>query len=227
MANKKTLKKKNSKKGGNKKKKVFLERKLLMTDEQFKEYLLENYVDKDGNKISDRTLISSEKFMLDTGLFSIDEVTGLKIPCSLGNISYWKTKLNLQEYDVYLYHKNKTKRIKEEYSVWSNKTVHRVKKARVTNIYDMEIEKEIIIEYCGFPEVYKNYSPQVVRESAEELWEMLGLDVKDQFLKMKQKLTQRKNERNKIKEKENNKEKIRKEKLKGKNLMEQKKKESE
>lgn len=197
-------------------------RKLKMSESEFREYLINNYVDEDGNKVSDRVLISSEKFIQDTGLYKIDKITGLIKPCSLGNISYWKSKLDLKEYDIYKHHKYVTGKIASyvEYEDWSNKAIKGRKKNKTICVskrayesknYNEKNERLLLIRVCGFPEHFENYTVEQVRQLALELWEDLGLDAREELLRVQESVitkTKRDNLREKLKVKDKRKEQL-------------------
>lgn len=150
-------------------------KKLKITEREFKIYLLENYIDENGNKISDRELWSKPSFFEYTGMYSIDKYTKEKKIISTGSISYWKSKLNLKEKDVFLYHKNVTKKIDKnvDYDKWSKLNNKGHKKI---NIYNENTIKRNLIKYVGLSNSYNKYSPKKIQEIVFRFWESMGLD---------------------------------------------------
>ena len=87
-----------------------MKNKLKISEHDFKNYLLNHYVDEEGNKVSDRVLWSTQEFFDYTGMYAVNKFTEERQICSTGTISYWKKKLELKEEDIYDYHKNITKK---------------------------------------------------------------------------------------------------------------------
>ena len=101
--------------------------KLKMTHEQFRQYLLDHYLDENNWKIPERKLVCMPDFMEDTGLYKIDYKTKFKTPVSMGTMAYWKKILNLRDYDIYRYHRDVTKRITIDYEEWTNSRIRNKK----------------------------------------------------------------------------------------------------
>lgn len=170
--------------------------KLKMTSEQFKQYLLDNYLDENNNKISERKLINMPKFMEETGMYKLDTRTGVRTPISMGTIAYWKNKLNLKDYDIYKYHRDVTKRITIDYEDWtqSSRRLNREKKIKKgvlkdTVVYTPELEKEKLIKECSFPKHFVNYTLERLRNLAFELWEDMGLNPVDELTRIQKDIT--------------------------------------
>lgn len=170
--------------------------KLKMTHEQFRQYLLDHYLDEDNNKIPERKLVCTQEFMEDTGLYKIDYRTKFKTPISMGTMAYWKKILNLKDYDIYKYHRDVTKRIIIDYEEWTiskirNKKPKKLKKGilKDTVIYTPELEKEKLIRECSFPKHFINYSLERLRKLAFELWEDMGLDPVKELAKAQKDIT--------------------------------------
>lgn len=167
--------------------------KLKCSEKELREYLLDKYVDKMGYKVSDRRMMGDEVLMELTGWFRIDELTGKKLPSSPGTISYWKRKLGLLEYEVFIYHRDVTGRIKQDcdFLLWCNKLFKGKVKAPEREIkrkgknsvavYNQKTEQKLIMDVCGFPNHFENYTPQRVRDLACELWIEMGLDPKEEL----------------------------------------------
>lgn len=170
--------------------------KLKMTTEQFKQYLLDHYLDEENNKISERRLINMSSFMDDTGMFKLDTRTGVKTPISMGTIAYWKKKLNLKDYDVYKYHRDVTKRITIGYEEWtkSSKRLNKNKKmgrgglSKIL-IYTPELEKEKLVKECSFPKHFINYTLERLRNLAYELWEDMGINPVEELTRIQKDIT--------------------------------------
>lgn len=152
-----------------------IKRKLKISCEELRNYLLEHYIDDEGEKISDRTLWGSEEFMEYTGLYKEDLFTDKKLPVSLGTVSYWKKKLNILEEDVFSYHQIITKRLDEdlEYETWSKKYNKGHNKIQVLS---QETIKKRLIKYAGLSKVFYNFSFDEVSKAINKVWEEMGLD---------------------------------------------------
>lgn len=149
--------------------------KLKITCEELRSYLLENYINKNGEKISDRALWGSDDFMEFTGLYKLDIFTNKKLPVSLGTVSYWKKKLNILEEDVFRYHQIITKRINDdlEYETWSkkyNKGHNRIQ------VLSHETVKRRLIKYAGLSKTFYNFSFDEVSKAINKVWAEMGLD---------------------------------------------------
>jgi hypothetical protein len=152
-------------------------RKLKLSEEDFKEYLLEKYVDEMGQKLSIRQVWETEDFMNYTGMFKINKYTGKKERCSEGTMSYYNKKLGLTEKDIFEYHQLITKKIPitttfEEWSRRNNKGYTR------EEILNQETIKRRMIKYFDLSQTYHNFSPNKVRELAERLF---GVEEMEKF----------------------------------------------
>lgn len=150
--------------------------KLKITENEFKDYLLHHYVDENGAKISDRLLWSTEEFFDYTGMYAINKFTQKRTIVSTGTISYWKKKLNLNEENVYLFHKNITKKIDKNttFEEWSRKFNKGYKKnIKTTN---RETTKSKLIKYAGLPPKYSVKTLDEITMIAMKIWETVGVD---------------------------------------------------
>lgn len=169
--------------------------KLKMTREQFKQYLLDNYLDENNRKISERKLVSTHKFMNDTGLYKLDKITGIKTPVSMGTMAYWKKVLNLRDFDIYKYHRDVTKRITEDYENWrainiikNHNTKRKTGVLKGLVVYTPELEKEKLLKECSFPKHFVNYKLERLRKLAFELWEDLGLNPNEELSRLQKEI---------------------------------------
>lgn len=145
-----------------------LKRKLKISNEEFKEYLLDKYVDSNGDKVSVRAVWNDQDFMSYTGMFKINEYTGGQERVSEGTISYYNKKLGLQEKDIFDYHKNISKRIPATLSFeeWSRKNNKGYTREEILN---QETIKRRMIKYFGLTETYVHFSFSKVRELTERI----------------------------------------------------------
>lgn len=160
--------------------------KLKISEKQFRDYLLDKYLNDNLEKVSDRELWSSEDFFDYTGMYSINKYTGERKILSTGTISYWKSKLNIKEKDVYDYHKKVTKKLKDiPYSQWSkmNNKGHKRKRTLTENAIKIQL-----IKYVGLPEYYKLKTLSMVTEIVYRTWKSLGLDAEVEMKKFYNKL---------------------------------------
>ncbi|MGL4209939.1 MAG: hypothetical protein ACRCRT_00170 [Cetobacterium somerae] len=150
--------------------------KLKITEDKFQKYLLENYIDNDGDKVSDRELWSSDKFMNITGIYRKDKYSDKKIMVSLGTVSYWKKKLNINEKSIFHYHRTITKRIKNTvmYDEWSrmNNTGHQKKKV----ITDLSRRTDLI-KILNLGAEFKSYSVDIIMEYMRDIWRVANKDI--------------------------------------------------
>lgn len=154
--------------------------KLLISETDFRKYLLNNYVDEEGNKISDRVLWSTKEFFDTTGMFTINKYTQDRQIVSMGTVSYWKKKLNLSEKDIYEFHKIITGRIKDiSFEDWSRKYNKGYDKSIST--YNRESIKRKLIKYLQLPNKYDDMSLEGVSDLAINLWKSLGLDAEEEM----------------------------------------------
>ncbi|MGL5962566.1 MAG: hypothetical protein ACRCZ0_11555 [Cetobacterium sp.] len=138
-------------------------RKLRISEGDFREYLLDKYVDGLGKKLSVRYVWSQRDFMEHTGMFKINPITGGWERVSEGTISYYNKTLNLSEIDIFNYHQVFTKKIPETitFSEWSrinNKGYSR------EELINQDTVKRRMIKYFGLNEDYTHYSHDKVRE---------------------------------------------------------------
>lgn len=159
-----------------------MKNKLKLSEFEFRSYLLESYIDENGNKVSDRELWGSEKFFEKTGLYKINKYTNKKCICSTGTISYWKSKLNLKEEDVFRYHKLFTKKIKDdiEFEQWSKKNNRGHK--RINTLTDDTIKRRMV-KYFGLDDVYNHLTLEKAQSYLYELLSGLGTDAKVEISK--------------------------------------------
>lgn len=157
--------------------------KLKISESDFRTYLLQSYVNKNGKKISDRELWSSDDFFEYTGLYSINQYTQRKQSVSPGTISYWKKKLNVKEYDIFIYNKS-IERIKENVSFleWSRIKNKGYKKSKKNNkTYTKESLKFRFINYACLPNKCKQNTFEENIKIAKELWDILGIDAEEEI----------------------------------------------
>lgn len=152
--------------------------KLKISHPTLRELLLDLYVDKDGNKVSDREIISNEKLMKVSGLYS--KLSNNKmVPSSVGLLSYYKRKLNLLEKDVYEYHREVTKRIGEDvtFREFSKKNNEGHKKKPVpTKNYD---RKYNLIKYFELDSSMMGWDLDVIEKVIFDNLEELGINKLD------------------------------------------------
>ena len=155
--------------------------KLKIADLELKKYLLENYVNEKGDKVSDRELWSRQEFFEYTGLYKVNEYTDTLERVSLGTVSYWKKKLGVKEREIFDYHQNVTGRIAPDidYRTWSKLNNKGHKK---TKVHTRESFKNSLISYLGLEgSLLKNYSYDKVIKVCMNFWEELGLDAKEEY----------------------------------------------
>ena len=147
--------------------------KLKITEKKFRDYLLQNYINENLEKVSDRDLWSREEFFDYTGMYSINKYTNERKMLSTGTISYWKQKLNIKEKDVYDYHRRNGRLKDISYSEWSkmNNKGH----VRIKTLTDETIKRKLI-KYVGLSDNYKFQTLKYVQESVYRLWKGLGLN---------------------------------------------------
>lgn len=143
-------------------------KKLLLSEDEFKIYLLDKYVDDTGKKLSVRVIWNTEDFMEYTGMFKVNKYTGNRERVSEGTISYYNKKLNLTEADIFEYHQNITKRIQTNvtFEEWSRKNNKGYTREEINN---RETIKSKMIKYFGLSETYQHYSHDKVREICDKL----------------------------------------------------------
>lgn len=154
--------------------------KLKINEIQFKQYLLDHYIDDKGMKVSDRVVWDNDNFFELTGMYTINKFTGDRQMLSTGTISYWKKKLNVKERDVYNYHVTYTKRIPKEttYSEWSRKNNKGYPKETTFN---RETTKRKLIKFAGLPQKYNHKSLDELILLVLKTWETLGLDAEGEM----------------------------------------------
>ncbi|MGL5100416.1 MAG: hypothetical protein ACRC0Y_04000 [Fusobacteriaceae bacterium] len=143
-------------------------RKLKLSDEEFKEYLLDKYVDEQGQKVSVRQLWKEEDFMEYTGMFKINSYTGRRERVSEGTISYYNRILCLTEKELFDFHQQITKRILATvtFDEWSRKNNRGYTRQELIN---QDTVKRRMIKYFGLNENYVHYSHDKVRELCARL----------------------------------------------------------
>lgn len=156
--------------------------KLKISEKEFKNYLLENYIDKNGNKVSDRKLWGSNDFFDLTGMYSIDKYTKKRKILSTGSISYWKKKLRIREKDVFMYHQNITGKIKKDvkYEDWSKRNNRGHVKEKIFNENTI---KRNLIKYVGLSDDYYKYTPKQIQEIVYRFWNSMGLNAVEEMNK--------------------------------------------
>lgn len=155
--------------------------KLKISELQFREYLLEHYINENLEKVSDRELWGREDFFDYTGMYGLNKYTGERKILSTGTISYWKSKLNIKEKDVYEYHKKITKKLKNiSYEDWSK--INNKGHARKSTFTENSIKNKLI-KYVGLPKSYKNKTFMMVQEIVFRTWKSLGLDAEQEMYK--------------------------------------------
>lgn len=143
-------------------------RKLRLSDDEFKEYLLDKYVDEQGQKVSVRQLWKEEAFMEHTGMFKLNKYTNEKERVSEGTISYHNKRLGLTEKEIFDYHQQITKRIPitTSFEEWSRKNNKGYTREELIN---QDTVKRRMIKYFGLNENYIHYSHDKVRELCARL----------------------------------------------------------
>ncbi len=76
-------------------------RTLKLDNQTFKEYLLKNFINESGKKVSLRKLIITDEFMNDTGLHRPNKHTGIRESVSVGTVSNWMYR-TLKDCEPYL-----------------------------------------------------------------------------------------------------------------------------
>lgn len=156
--------------------------KLKISEQEFKNYLLESYINDKSEKVSDRELWSSPEFFEYTGMFSINKYTKERKILSTGTISYWKNKLDIKEKDVFLYHQNVTGKIGKDvdYLEWSkmNNKGH-TKKRTYTN----DTIKRKLIKYANLPNKYRFETFDRLQEIIFRFWNSMGLNAEEEMKK--------------------------------------------
>lgn len=148
--------------------------KLKISETDFKAYLISNYVDEDGMKISDRKLWSSKDFFDYTGMYSVNKYTKKKAMVSTGTISYWKKKLNIKEKDIYEFHTKITRKINVSYEDWSRMYNKGYKKE--SSVLSGESIKLSLIKYMGLSQKYKYKTLEEIQAIVLNTWKLLGLN---------------------------------------------------
>lgn len=143
-------------------------RKLKLSEDDFREYLLGKYVDDTGCKLSIRQVWETEDFMEHTGMYKVNKYTGMRERCSEGTMSYYNKKLNLTERDIFEYHQLITKKIPiiTSFEEWSRR--HNKGHTR-EEILNQETIKRRMIKYFDLSETYHNFSPSKVMELCARL----------------------------------------------------------
>ena len=127
--------------------KSVIEKQGKWTREEVKDYLIDKLVDKDGNKVSIRTIFRDKYFMEQSGFYKVLR-NGKRKPVSEGTISYWIEEFGITEIELYRHHKTKTKRIKctfDEFTMRYNKNSNGRKVSRVE--YDKYAKENLIKVY--------------------------------------------------------------------------------
>lgn len=167
---------------------VRIKNKLKISETQFKQYLLDHYIDEEGRKVSDRVVWGSEEFFDITGMYSVNKFTKERQMLSTGTISYWKSKLKVKEEDVYIYHKKVTKRITDvSFEEWSRKNNKGYTKDVST--YNRDTIKRKLIKYAGLPEKYHLKSLDELVLLVLKTWEALGLDAENEMTTFYKRIT--------------------------------------
>ena len=155
--------------------------KLRITETEFRNYLLKNYIDPNTlEKVSDRDLWGREEFFDYTGMFGINRYSKERKIVSTGTISYWKTKLDVKEEDVYNFNFEILSKKYPTYEDWSrvnNKGYGRTKKTMAEDTI-----KRKLVAYMGFPNSYKNKPMSYVQDVAYETFRSLGVDPDEEMV---------------------------------------------
>jgi hypothetical protein len=149
--------------------------RLKISEDEFLQYLLDNYVDGGGNKVSDRQLWGSEEFFKKTGLFKKDKYSSKMILVSMGTVSYWKKKLNIDEHSIYHYHATITKRICETtFDEWSRKhNLGHKKKKIVTDLS----RRSDLVKILNLSSDFRVYTVDMIIKYMRDIWRLANKDV--------------------------------------------------
>lgn len=160
-----------------------MKNRLKISENDFKQYLLNHYIDDEGLKVSDRVVWGTEEFFEYTGMYSINKFTGDRKMVSTGTVSYWKEKLKVKEQDVYEYHKHVSKKIKNDISFeeWSRKNNKGYNKDVTT--YNRETIKRKLVKYAELPPKYQYKTLDELVTIVLKTWETLGLDAQEEMSK--------------------------------------------
>lgn len=77
---------------------------LKISKEQFKRYLIKNYIDQEGRKVSIRDLWNRQSFLSYTGLYNKKSLGYDLKMCSMGTASKWNEILEVREHELYPYY---------------------------------------------------------------------------------------------------------------------------
>ena len=146
---------------------------LKITENQLKRYLLNHFIDGNGNKVSVRDIFTSLDFMKYTGLYNHQSMSLELQPISLGTMTYWLKKLELREPELFKYYKKKGL-IKEkvEFKDWSRKCNRRGKINYTTQQSDFKYR---FIDHFNLDAVEcYGLSLDELKEQAIELYETMG-----------------------------------------------------
>lgn len=150
--------------------------RLKISEKEFRDYLLNHYIDDDGLKVSDRVVWGTDEFFDYTGMYGLNKFTGDRQMVSMGTISYWKKKLDVKEESVYDYHINVTKKISKDISFedWSRKNNKGYSKSPST--FDRETIKRKLVKYAELPAKYQYKTLDELVAIVLKTWETLELD---------------------------------------------------
>lgn len=159
-----------------------LKNKLKLSEHEFKKYLIERYVDDNGDKVSDRAVWGQKDFWEHTGMFKVNKFTGERTTCSCGTISYYKTKLELKEEDVFRYHQLITGKIDRnlEYEDWSRKYNKGYKRQSTLT---QETIKRRLIKFAGVSDTYNHLTFDKVHDAVMRVWERFGYNANEEMEK--------------------------------------------
>lgn len=150
--------------------------RLKISESDFQMYLLENYIDSAGDKVSDRELWSSDEFIEKTGLFKKDKFSTKKLMVSMGTVSYWKKKLEITEESIFHYHTVMSKRLKPnaDFEKWSrkNNAGHSKKKQN-----DEKTRRANLVKILNLDSNFKKYSVDIIMNYMRDIWKLSNLDV--------------------------------------------------
>ena len=151
---------------------------LKITENQLRRYLLNNFIDENGNKKSVRDVFINNSFMEYSGLYDHNSLSLELQPVSLGTMTYWLKKLDLREPELFKYYKKKGL-IKEgvEFKDWSRKCNRRGKISYTTQQSDFKFK---FIDHFNLDtiECY-GLSLDELKERAIYVYEVMGYTIGD------------------------------------------------
>jgi len=152
---------------------MFKSHRRKINDYEFKQFLIDNLIDKEGNKVSVRSLIESKKFMNYVGLYQEDE-RGNKKPCSMGTIQYYLSdkKYNITESFLFEYHRDRGNIPRDvTFDEWSN-LKNRGKKSTKNKLSDEVIFNSFISYFSEtLPKKAYNYTLEFLKEHVKRVYD--------------------------------------------------------